>query len=92
MMRVFGPTVRPLDTTDAAHVVQMDAYREMSPDRRSELAIEMSEDLRLVTLDGPSERHPAATDSELVLLLIELWHGPEIAGLVSSSTRSHTRS
>lgn len=51
----------------------------MGPDRRTELAFEMSEELRLVTLGGLREHHPDASEAELVLLLVERWHGPELA-------------
>lgn len=74
--------VRPLDTTADARAVHLAAYRAMGPDRRAAVAVEMSEELRLVTLGGLRERHPHADDAELVLLLIELWHGPALAGEV----------
>ena len=60
----------------------------MGPERRTELAVEMSEEIRAVTLDGLRDRHPGATEAEINLLLVELWHGPELAASVRSSTRS----
>jgi hypothetical protein len=78
--------VRPLDTTPEARRVQLDAYRAMSEDQRTELAIEMSEALRLITLDGLRERNRGASDAELNLLLIELWHGEALGALVRRAT------
>jgi hypothetical protein len=77
--------VRSIDTSPAAHQVQLDAYRAMGARRRAELAVEMSEDLRLVTIEGLRERHPGIDDRELHLLLVELWHGHEIAASVRRS-------
>jgi len=67
--------VVPADTTPQARSVQLDVYRAMSPERRMELAFEMSEELRIVTLEGLRERHPGVDDSTLHRLLVELWHG-----------------
>ncbi len=57
----------------------------MGPDRRTELVAEMSEEIRLLTLDGLRERNPHADDQELIFLLIELWHGSELAEKVRQS-------
>jgi len=73
------------DTTAEARAVQLAAYRSMGPDRRCALAFEMSEELRLITLEGLRERSPDATESELVLSLIGLWHGDELAEQVRRS-------
>jgi hypothetical protein len=51
----------------------------MGPDRRTQLVAEMSEEIRQLTLDGLRDRNPEASDQELVLLLIEVWHGPDLA-------------
>ncbi len=54
----------------------------MGEERRTELAIALSEDIRLITLDGLRERNPEADESSLLVLLVELWHGPEAAELI----------
>ena len=74
--------MRSLDTTEEAHRVQLDSYRAMSEDQRTALAIEMSEQLRSITLDGLRERNPDVDERELTLLLIDLWHGGVLGSLV----------
>lgn len=51
----------------------------MGPARRGELVFEMSDELRSVSLGGLRERNPHLGDAELVIRLIELWHGPDLA-------------
>ncbi|MFN8050586.1 MAG: hypothetical protein U0Q22_04055 [Acidimicrobiales bacterium] len=74
------------DTTIEAAEVQREALRRMGPDGRLALAFEMSEEIRLITLDGLAERHSDLSQPELVALLIELWHGPEFAQAVRSAS------
>ena len=72
------------DTTTEAAAVQRAVWRRMGAEGRVALAIEMSEELRLVSLEGLRERHPEADDDQLVLLLIELWHGTNVAREVAA--------
>jgi hypothetical protein len=67
--------VSSLDTDPSALAVQRGVLARLGPDARTELAVRMSEELRVVTLEGLAERHPEAAHAELVLLLIERWHG-----------------
>lgn len=50
--------VRPRDTTDEAHAVQLEAYRKMGPERRVLLAFEMSERAREIAIAGVLAREP----------------------------------
>ena len=59
--------------------MQIEAWRAMGEDRRTELAIQLSEDVRLITLDGLRARNPGVDEESLKLLLVRLWHGPEVA-------------
>lgn len=68
--------------------MQIDAYRAMGEDRRTVLAIEMSEDVRLVTMAGLRDRNPGLSERKLNLMLIELWHGQKTAALVRRSVSS----
>jgi hypothetical protein len=70
--------VSSLDTDPSALAVQRGVLGRLGPDARTELAVRMSEELRVVTLEGLAERHPDASEAELVLLLIERWHGPDV--------------
>lgn len=57
---------RPLDTSPEALERQRLAFRELGPEARVRAAIEMSEAIRRVTLAGLRERHPEASERELV--------------------------
>ena len=76
------------DTTNEATAVQREVWRRLGPDGRTALAVQMSEQIRQVTLEGLRERHPAASHEELIGLLIELWHGPELASRSADAWRS----
>ena len=78
--------VSSLDTTEEARRVQLDAYRTMGADRRVELAMDMSEEVRLITLEGLRERNPEVEERGLAMLLIELWHGTDTGSLVRRSS------
>jgi hypothetical protein len=70
------PTVS--DTDDEARRLQAQAARRLGPDGRVALAIEMSDDLRRITLEGLRERNPGLSEDELVRSLIRLWHGVDV--------------
>ena len=70
--------MRPLDTTAAAHAVQLAIYRRMSTDERLALAIEMSDAARQTTLDGIRARHPDYDDATAVRALVRLLYGVEL--------------
>lgn len=76
-----------LDTSADAELVRLAALRAMGPTARVLLALEMSDEIRLVTLDGIRQRHPDLAEPELIECLIELWHGAEIADAVRRSRR-----
>jgi hypothetical protein len=50
--------VRPHDTTPDAHRAQIELWRAMSPSRRVQLAIEMSERAREIAIAGVMAREP----------------------------------
>lgn len=58
--------MRSLDTSAEASRVQLDVYRAMSPARRLELALTMSDELMAVTTAGIRHRHPDFTDDEVL--------------------------
>jgi hypothetical protein len=51
--------MRSADTTAEAQAVQFEAYRDLSPKQRLELAMAMSDDLMALTVAGIRTRHPA---------------------------------
>ena len=54
----------PSDTQRAARAVQRDALRRLGPEARVELAFEMSNDARALSVAGMHERHPRLTEAE----------------------------
>lgn len=67
---------RPLDTSPDALEVQRSAFADLGPDARFRAALEMSEAVRQIRLSGLRERHPDASESELVDRLVEQLYGP----------------
>jgi hypothetical protein len=68
----------PADTTPEAARVQFEIYRRMSPDRRLELAFEMSQFLRDVVVAGVRSRHPEFSEEQVRLAVIRLTIGEEL--------------
>jgi len=69
----------PRDTHPEAHRVQMDLYRAMSPARRLEMALELSDDVRSLSREGFARRHPEYSAEEVSRALITLLFGKELA-------------
>lgn len=68
----------PPDTDEAAHRVQVDAWRRLGAAKRVALAAEMSEATRSVAAAGVRHRHPHYTDAEVRLAVIRLTLGDEL--------------
>jgi hypothetical protein len=58
--------------------VQIDIYRRMSPNRRLELALQMSDSLRSVVAAGVRNRHPDYSEEQVRLAVARLWLGDEL--------------
>lgn len=67
--------LRSPDTSPEAHAVQIEIYRRMSPSRRGELALELSDALRRASLAGIRARHPEYDADQAFLALARLEHG-----------------
>jgi len=70
--------VRPRDTDVAAHEAQIEAYRRMGAEARVRLAAQMSEDARLISLDGIRARHPEYDDKRARRALFRLLFGEDM--------------
>lgn len=68
----------PADTTREAWAVQVGIYRRMSPSRRLELALQMSDSLRRVVASGVRSRHPEYSEAQVRLAVARLWLGEEL--------------
>jgi hypothetical protein len=70
------------DTSAEAEALQVKAWRAMTPTQIARLVDDLSSAARALALAGLRERHPAATELELVARLAEITLGPELAGRV----------
>jgi len=71
--------MRPRDTSQAAHELQLRLYRSMRDERRAELALNMSDEARRVTSEGIRRRHPEYSEVEVRRALVALLYGRDAA-------------
>lgn len=71
--------MRSRDTRKEAHQLQMSLYREMTPERKGEMAALLSDDVRRIARDGIRQRHPECSDLEVSQALLSLLYGEDIA-------------
>ncbi len=64
-----------MDTDARTRRRHLEVYRAMSPVRRVELAVAMSEELRAITMAQIRSRNPSFTEQEVMNSLIERLHG-----------------
>ena len=74
----MGFEVIPADTTPEAWWVQVEIFRRMTPGRRLELAIEMSDNLRKIVAAGVRSRHPDYTEEQVRLAVNRLYLGEKL--------------
>lgn len=65
----------PSDTSPEAAAVQEEIFRRMSPSQRFRMAIEMSESMRNLALEGLRSRRPELNEQELSRELMRLMYG-----------------
>jgi hypothetical protein len=78
----YARPMSPSDTSAEASAVHSAVLAAMSPAARMLLAIELSEEIRLVTLSGIRSRQPDLDERQCVRELIRLWHGDAVAAAV----------
>jgi hypothetical protein len=71
--------MRPHDTSAKAHEVQVAVYRAMWPERRVAIAVELSEAVRKLAIDGIRQRHPEYSEGAVVRALVALLYGRDLA-------------
>ncbi|MGH9036012.1 MAG: hypothetical protein ACRD0O_09625 [Acidimicrobiia bacterium] len=71
------------DTRAESRRVQLEVYRGMSPERRVDVALAMSEDARRVTLEGIRLRCDRLDDEGVRRELLRVMLGAALAGAVS---------
>lgn len=67
--------MRALDTSPAAHALQLRLYREMGPERRAEIAAELSEAIREACRTGVRMRNPDFSDEEVAREVTRIFYG-----------------
>jgi hypothetical protein len=82
--------VRPIDTSVDAFERQLEAFRRMTPERRVELAAEMSDDIRALAMSGIRSRHPEYDSDQVEAALAELLVGPTLADRIRERTKPST--
>ena len=67
--------MRALDTSAAAHALQLRLYRQMGPERRVEIAAELSEAIRDACRTGVRIRNPDFSDTEVAREVVRIFYG-----------------
>lgn len=67
--------MRSRDTTPEAHAVQLGVYRRMTPRQRFDVAVDLSDTARQLSLDGVRSRHPDYDELTAIRALFCLVHG-----------------
>jgi len=71
--------MRARDTSQEAHELQVRLYRAMGADKRSELALRMSDDIRRMAAEGIKLRHPDYSEHDVRRALVALLYGVKAA-------------
>lgn len=66
------------DTTHDALAVRIERLRQLGPQRRSEVALQLSVTTREIARDGIRRRHPTYSEREVELALYRLLVGDEL--------------
>jgi hypothetical protein len=81
--RPGGPTpktvsARPRDTSREAWAEQLEAFRRMGPEGRVRAALELSEEIRTIQIEGILARNPDWTRADAVRHLVVILHGIDL--------------
>jgi hypothetical protein len=63
------------DTTPRAAAIQLQLYRQASPSRRAQIAVELSNAARSTTIAGIRRRNPEYSQQETALAFLRLVYG-----------------
>jgi hypothetical protein len=76
-----------MDTSADIFERQLEAFRRMTPERRVELAAEMSDEIRALAMDGIRSRHPEYKSDQVEPALAELLLGRQLADRIHEWTK-----
>jgi hypothetical protein len=72
---VLSLTMQARDTTPLAAAVQLRLYRQASPSRRAQIAVELSDAVRETALAGIRRRNPDYSEQEVAFSFLRLVYG-----------------
>lgn len=65
----------PADTSPSVAALQREAQQRLAPDARVRLAVQMSEDVRTILVEGLRARNPTASEAKLRQLMMRSLYG-----------------
>ena len=68
-----------MDTTAEAREVQLGVYRAMTGEQRVALALQLSDEMRQLSIDGIRSRHPDFDDQQVRAEFLCILYGPDLA-------------
>jgi hypothetical protein len=68
----------PLDTTLDAHKKQVEILRKLSPQRKALMAIELTDNIREIAVEGIRSRHPEFSEKQVMRELLRMIVGDEL--------------
>lgn len=75
MSRAVDRALTSPDTTSEAAALQRAAQARLTPDERVRLAVQMSEDVRTIMLEGMRARNPDVSDERLRRMMLHRIYG-----------------
>lgn len=63
------------DTSQTAHELQVQLYREAGPERRAAIVAELSEAMRELCREGTRIRHPSYSDAQIREEVLRIFYG-----------------
>ena len=65
----------PSETSPEADAIQLEIFRRMTPEQRLKITLDLSEEMRNISLAGLRSRHPELTEEELRRELMRIMYG-----------------
>ncbi len=82
---------RLTDTHPEAARVHLELFRRATPDRRTAIALDLSEEVIALARRGISDANPGLSDRELDLIFVRVHYGEEMARRLSEALSANAR-
>lgn len=66
------------DTTPEAHKRQVEILRKLSPERKALMAMELTDNIRQIAVEGIRSRHPEFNEKQIMRELLRMIVGDEL--------------